>query len=189
MAQYTEQGFRGSPILCPRPKANFWQCLNSCWEERLAWGLWALEWVWLCRPGAAPLRVRPCELQPGFCSAPLQWDTQPARRASRLSAPVSRFTFRSTKRVEFPQVFWKSALLQLSVGQVPSRFCKRAYRGKPVGPSRRRKGAWLWFKRAFIALCPKPSVARSGTTPAVERDEMLLLNVTRVFAFLSFPYS
>ncbi len=137
--------------------------------------------------GQVPLRS--ALIQAGFSSAPLQWDTQPARRASRLSAPGSRCAFRSTERVEFPQVFRKSALLHLSVRRVPSRYCTRAFRGKPVGPSRRRKGAWLWFKRAFIALCPKPKVAWSGTTPAVENGEMLLSNVTWVFACLSLTYS
>lgn len=66
MALYTEQCFGGSQILYHRPKANFWQCLNSCWEERLPRGLWPLEWGWVCRPGAAPLRSDPLRSRPGF---------------------------------------------------------------------------------------------------------------------------
>lgn len=51
---------RGRQILYHYPRAKFWQCLNSCWEERLPWGLWPLEWAWLRRPGAAPVRLQVC---------------------------------------------------------------------------------------------------------------------------------
>ncbi len=87
--------------------------------------------------GQVPLRSAP--LQTGFSSAPLQRDTPPARRASRLSAPGSRCAFRSAKPGEFTQVLLKPecAAGPVSVSHTP------AFRGKPVGPPRRRNGAWL----------------------------------------------
>lgn len=142
-------------------------------------------------PGAAPVRLQVCVNSRSGFPVRLCSETRSRLDALAVFLILDRDSLSAVRNEwNFLKLFFKKIhSFNWVCGKYRLGTAKRGFRSKPVGPPRRQKGAWLWFKRTFIALSPKPSVAWSRTTPAAENDEMLILNEHSGLVFLSIPYS